>query len=81
MCDFEDFLMSIDKDALGAEFDKIFQQHPTAIIAEFSPENIAAILEAQYSQCIAVSGKVTLAYLKQYHEWLSRQGFSRLFSD
>lgn len=70
MRDFNDFLKSIDTDALGAEIDRITMLHPAMITAPgMSPENISAILTALYKQSVTVSAQITLAYLKQYHEW------------
>ena len=71
MGSFEDFLKSVDTDAIGDLIDK--QLKPQIIMSQFNPEDMPAAMESIYNRAISDAVKISLVYLREYHSWLQTQ--------
>lgn len=68
---FDDFLASLDVDEVEREMDRLLPLH--IIRGENLTETESKLASVIYQKAFSDSVKVSLLYLRKYHEWLQEQ--------
>ena len=70
---FNDFLEEMDSETLAAEFSELFTPETILIKDAGKPENLAALYNKLLMNANQSANKITLYYLRAYHQWLSEK--------
>ena len=68
---FDEFLLSIDNDEIGKEIDRLLPLH--VILSENLTEAESKLASFIYQKAVTDAAKVSLLYLRKYHDWLQEQ--------
>ena len=68
---FDDFIISLDNEEFRKELDEISRME--IVQGDFSPESIGKTFEMIYQRAASDAVRLSLLYLRKYHEWLSEQ--------
>jgi len=71
MGSFDEFMSSVDIDAMGEEIERICP--PEIIFSDFSASDLEALIPHLYQKTLLAASKIALLHLRAYHEWLQTQ--------
>lgn len=68
---FDEFLLSLDNAEIGKEMDRLLPLH--VILSENLTEAESKLASFIYQKAVTDAAKVSLLYLRKYHDWLQEQ--------
>ena len=71
MGSFDDFMASVDIEAIGARINEICP--PEIILMSSSPEDLSACMSQLYSKAVEAATQIMMINLRAYHDWLQTQ--------
>jgi hypothetical protein len=71
MGSFDEFLASLDEEAMGREIEKICP--PEIFLDDFNAVDLNVLLPHLYQKLLLAASRISVLNLRAYHEWLQTQ--------